>query len=83
MTAYLRPAALDEALGALAAGSPEAESWTILAGATDHYPARVGRPSADDVLDITAISALRGIARTDEGWRIGALTDFPANPGHP
>ena len=77
MTAYLRPSGLDEAVAALAAGAPEAGSWTILAGATDHYPARVGRPSFDDVLDLTAIEALRGIARSaDGGWRIGALTTW-------
>ena len=76
MTAYLRPSGIDEALAALAAGAPEAEAWTIVAGATDHYPARVGRPSFDDVLDLTAISALRGITRTDDGWRIGALTTW-------
>jgi CO/xanthine dehydrogenase FAD-binding subunit len=83
MTAYLRPTDLGEALGALAAGSPGAGAWTVVAGATDHYPARVGKPLADDVLDITAIDGLRGItslrgASRDEGggWRIGALTTW-------
>ena len=38
MGSYLRPASLDEALAALAAGPR-----TLLAGGTDIYPARVGR----------------------------------------
>ena len=49
---------------------------TVLAGGTDHYPARVGRPLADDVLDITALDALRGIQETPHGWRIGATTSW-------
>jgi CO/xanthine dehydrogenase FAD-binding subunit len=45
---------------------------TILAGGTDFYPARVERPVAEDVLDITGIAALRGIAETADEVRIGA-----------
>ena len=68
---YLRPESLDEALQALGSGS-----LTILAGGTDFYPARVGRPLDDDVLDITAIRGLRGIRDHGEHWRIGALTTW-------
>jgi CO/xanthine dehydrogenase FAD-binding subunit len=74
--AYLRPAQLGEALGALAAPSPAGAAWTVLAGATDHYPARVGRPPGDDVLDVTAIRGLRGIEAVPGGWRIGALATW-------
>lgn len=69
--AYLRPANVDEALQALAE-----RRLTILAGGTDHYPARVGRSPQEDILDLTALSALRGIQRSHAGWRIGATTTW-------
>jgi CO/xanthine dehydrogenase FAD-binding subunit len=68
---YLQPASLDEALAALAA-----RRLTVLAGGTDFYPARVGRPIAEDILDITRLAALRGIAQEADGWRLGALTTW-------
>jgi CO/xanthine dehydrogenase FAD-binding subunit len=69
--AYLRPAKLEEALEALAS-----RPLTVLAGGTDHYPARVDRVRDEPILDLTALAALRGIARTPEGWRIGATTTW-------
>lgn len=74
MGAYLRPPDIDSALGALAGAAPGGAHWVVVAGATDHYPARVGRLPREDVLDVTAIAGLRGIAAVDGGWRIGALT---------
>jgi len=71
--AFLRPARLADALGALAHGGPGGAPWVIVAGATDHYPSRVGRTLVEDVLDVTALGALRGVGRVDGGWRIGAL----------
>ena len=71
MGIYLRPADLDDALKALAA-----QRLTVLAGGADFYPARVGKPLDDDVLDITALAALRGIADTGAAHRIGALTTW-------
>jgi CO/xanthine dehydrogenase FAD-binding subunit len=68
MSDYLRPTGLAEALAALV------KPHTILAGGTDFYPARVGRAIDQDVLDITSIAGLGGIAATTEGWRIGATT---------
>ncbi len=68
MASYLRPRDLDSALRALAAAP-----HVVLAGGTDHYPARVGRPSDEDVLDITGIASLQRIEQTDAGWRIPAL----------
>ena len=76
MAAYLRPHRLNEALGALAAGGPAGTPWVVVAGATDHYPARVGRMPAEDVLDVTAIAGLRDIAEIQGGWWIGALTTW-------
>lgn len=68
---YLRPTRLDDALGALAA-----QRLAILAGGTDFYPARVGKPIDDDILDLTALAELRGIERDGERLRIGALTTW-------
>ncbi len=67
---YLRPRGLEEALQALT------RPFTVLAGGTDFYPARVGRSVTEDILDIAGISALRGIAETDAGWRLGATTTW-------
>jgi CO/xanthine dehydrogenase FAD-binding subunit len=68
---YRRPHDLTEALAALAAGPR-----MIVAGGTDYYPARVGQPLDDDVLDISGLGALRAI--TDEGshWRLPALASW-------
>ena len=74
--AFLRPARLDHALGALAGGGPGGSPWVIVAGATDHYPARVGRAPTEDVLDVTAIARLHGIRAGDGGWHIGALATW-------
>lgn len=71
MGSYTRPTDLGEALQTLAGARP-----VILAGGTDFYPARVGRPTPEDVLDITALKGLRGIAREGALWRIGCLTTW-------
>ena len=71
---YARPRALDEAL-ALREGGAQ-----VIAGGTDFYPARVGRPLYDRdiacVLDLTALSGLRGIEDDGGQYRIGALTSW-------
>lgn len=71
MPVYLRPERLDDALAGLAGAR-----LTVLAGGTDFYPARVGRPLDDDVLDITDIAALRAIHDETGHIRIGALTTW-------
>jgi len=68
---YLRPTEMKEALAALAAGPR-----IILAGGTDYYPARVGQPLDDDLLDITALSDLRQISDEGAHWRIPALATW-------
>jgi CO/xanthine dehydrogenase FAD-binding subunit len=81
---YLRPADVPTALAALAGGGPGGAAWTVVAGATDYYPARVGRVVDEDVLDVSAIGGLRGVAAVGPGtaglagggWRIGALTTW-------
>lgn len=69
---YLRPVELDDALHALAGGP-----WVLLAGGTDFYPARVGRPlDLEPVLDVSAIESLRGVGDAGDHWRVGALTTW-------
>lgn len=71
MSSYLRPASLDEALTAL-----EVMPRTLLAGGTDIYPARVGRPIDDDILDVTGLPDLREITVEDGVCRIPALATW-------
>lgn len=66
---YLAPADLDGALAAVAE-----RNWTVLAGGTDFYPARVGQPLTEPAIDISGIDQLRGISVTNDSYRIGALT---------
>ena len=72
---YFRPDSLDAALAALTD-----RPLTILAGGTDHYPARVGANGAgapdEDILDVTGLAALRGVSESAAGFRIGALTTW-------
>jgi CO/xanthine dehydrogenase FAD-binding subunit len=68
---YLQPTNLDDALEALMD-----RPWTILAGGTDIYPARVGKPFDEDVLDISRLDALRGITEKNDHFRLGALTSW-------
>lgn len=74
--AFLRPTRLEDALGALASGGTDGAPWVVLAGATDHYPARVGRAPIEDVLDVTAIAGLHGVQTVEDGWRSGPLTTW-------
>ena len=76
MGTYLRPGTLDEALAALADRGPAGRPWTVLAGGTDLYPAHVGRPFDDDVLDVSAVAALRAIDVADGTVRIPALATW-------
>jgi CO/xanthine dehydrogenase FAD-binding subunit len=71
MGSYLRPTELGEALSALAAASR-----IVLAGGTDYYPARVGKPLDDDILDITGLADLKRIADEGAHWRIPALATW-------
>jgi len=57
---YLRPTSLEAALLALAEGQ-----WTVLAGGTDHFPARVVTTPDENLLDISALPGLRQIATGD------------------
>ena len=72
MGRYFRPELLAEALQALR------ERPAVLAGGTDFHPARIGRVADEDILDLTRIRALRGIAPEPAArrTRIGALTTW-------
>src|SRR5690606_32046212 len=76
MAAYFRPASLAEAL-AIRGRQPV----TVLAGGTDVYPARANRVGwgdmrRDDILDISALPELKGIAVEAGRFRLGALTTW-------
>ena len=71
MADYLRPSRLDDALAALAD-----RPWTMLAGGTDVYPANVGRPITDDILDVTGLASMRDISVEGRDIRIPALATW-------
>ena len=71
---YARPDDLAEALSLRGRGAQ------IIAGGTDFYPVRVGKPLYDRdiscVLDLTALRDLKGISEQGDFHRIGALTSW-------
>jgi CO/xanthine dehydrogenase FAD-binding subunit len=73
---YARPDNLAEALNLRGQGAQ------IIAGGTDFYPVRVGRPLYERavacVLDLTALRDLKGISEQGDFHRIGALTSWTA-----
>jgi len=71
MASYLRPTALTDALAAL-----QARPRTVLAGGTDHFPARAIHEPDEDILDLSALHELRCITHTGSTWRIGALATW-------
>jgi len=73
MALYLRPERLEDALDALSS-----RGLTVLAGGTDFYPARVGKPLDDDVLDITALTELQNLRDHGDHWSLGAAVTWSA-----
>ena len=71
MASYLRPTTLQDVLAALTAGPR-----TLLAGGTDHFPARAVYEPDEDVVDITALPEMRGITCSNGVWRIPALATW-------
>ncbi|MFK7880235.1 FAD binding domain-containing protein [Roseobacter sp.] len=68
---YQRPERLEDALAILASGN-----WQVVAGCTDVFPATQRKLLDGPTLDITGIASLRGIDRTDDGFRVGATTTW-------
>jgi aerobic carbon-monoxide dehydrogenase medium subunit len=69
---YAVPESLDDALRALADGGEDAK---ILAGGHSLLPLMKLRLAAPSLLvDLRKVPGLRGIERTNGGWRIGAMT---------
>ena len=71
MSVYWTPTDLREAVDLLAS-----HRLTVVAGGTDFYPARVGKPLTESVLDIVGLEELRGISTDNGAFRIGALTTW-------
>jgi CO/xanthine dehydrogenase FAD-binding subunit len=68
---YVRPSDLDDALGFLAGGGVR-----VIAGGTDVYPGAGERPLQGDFVDVSNISALRGVRVDGDSVRIGATTTW-------
>jgi len=68
---FLRPATLDEALQTLAHTHA-----TILSGGTDLFPAFIGPQIKGPVIDISAITELKGIHSSSDFFHIGARTTW-------
>jgi CO/xanthine dehydrogenase FAD-binding subunit len=68
---FEQPASLSQVTELLAAGG-----WSLLAGGTDVYPARVGRAMDGAWIDLTRVSGLRGIRGDEGGWTFGATTTW-------
>jgi CO/xanthine dehydrogenase FAD-binding subunit len=73
---YIRPGSIEDAVDHLSDGA-----WTIVAGCTDHYPARVDRHVDERILDISAIGHARGIITDGNQVTIGALTTWSGLKG--
>ena len=68
---YARPSDLEDALGLLAESSAR-----VIAGGTDVYPGAGERPLQADYVDVSNISALRGVSMDGARVRIGATTTW-------
>jgi CO/xanthine dehydrogenase FAD-binding subunit len=68
----IRPRTLSEAISAAGSG----DRVVIAAGCTDLFPATHAQTLPGRILDLTTVEGLRGIARTADGWRIGAATTW-------
>ncbi|MFL5750516.1 MAG: FAD binding domain-containing protein, partial [Chloroflexota bacterium] len=69
---YAAPESLEDALRALADGGEDAK---VLAGGHSLLPLMKLRLAAPSLLvDLRKVPGLRGVERTNGGWRIGAMT---------
>ncbi len=68
---YARPSNLDDALGLLAESGAR-----VIAGGTDVYPGACEHPLHGGYVDVSGISALRGVSMDGASVRIGATTTW-------
>ncbi len=68
---YLTPTNHEEAFSFLENNNPR-----IVAGCTDYFPSLRQGQIHDDLLDVSRINGMRGVTKTDTGWRIGAATTW-------
>ena len=68
---YITATTLEDALDALSGGAA-----SVIAGGTDWFPAQGDRHFDGTLVDISRLAELRGVIRTDSGWRIGAATTW-------
>jgi CO/xanthine dehydrogenase FAD-binding subunit len=68
---YIKPRTLEEAVAVLRAGETR-----ILSGGTDFYPALGDRVVRGAVMDVSALSELRGVSTSGNQIRIGGLTTW-------
>ncbi len=66
---YAQPRTLQEAVSALAG-----RDALILAGGTDIFPAHVGKPLGENIVDVSKVDELRGIREEQDFYRIGGGT---------
>jgi CO/xanthine dehydrogenase FAD-binding subunit len=90
MGSYLQPDRLAEALRALAADGATVpnDRLTVVAGATDFYPAETTRqawfqPTPRHLLDISGIKELHGLTEINGTLRIGAMATWSELLAHP
>jgi CO/xanthine dehydrogenase FAD-binding subunit len=69
---FERPSSLNAALSLLSQG------FLPLAGGTDYYPGKVGKPINESLVDVTQVSELRGFSMADGRLTMGALTTWRA-----
>lgn len=68
---YFLPMSLEEAVQILAENDV-----SIVSGGTDFYPALADEQPKGPLLDLTRIASLKGITRTEKGWRFGAAVSW-------
>ncbi len=68
---FYSPASLQDALIQLEEGRA-----SIVAGGTDFFPGLQRGKAPRDLLDVSRLTELKGISRTDDGWRIGGATTW-------
>ncbi|MEM8794519.1 MAG: FAD binding domain-containing protein [Pseudomonadota bacterium] len=70
-TRFARPETIDEAVSMMSM-----DTWTLLSGGTDYYPALQSREPSGNVLDLSGLKTLATIEETADNWLIGARSTW-------